>query len=79
MQILARMTSMILTLIVGFFVVSPSIAIGAGQDEVIVMSGRSGDTCTVNIECRDVGESRIVCRSSGETIVPAGCTVRSIA
>lgn len=79
MQILARMTSAFLMMIVGFFAVSPSIALGAGQDEVFVMSGRVGDSCTVNIECRDVGESRIVCRSSGETIVPAGCTIRSIA
>lgn len=79
MQIVVRMTSIFLTLVVGFFVMSPSIAIGAWQDDIIVMSGRVGDSCTVNIECRDVGESRIVCRSTGETIVPAGCTVRSIA
>ncbi len=65
--------------IVGFFVMSPSIALSAWQDELIVMSGRVGDSCTMNIECRDVGESRIVCRSSGEMIVPAGCTIRSVA
>lgn len=79
MQLFSRMTSMFLTLAVGFFVVSPSITLGAGQDEVIIMNGRVGDSCTVSIECRDVGESRIVCRSSGETIVSAGCTVRSMA
>ena len=42
------------------------------------MSGTAGDSCTVNIECREIGESRIVCRSTGETIVPVGCTIRSI-
>lgn len=78
MQIFTRLTSLLLTFVVGFFSMSPSMTLGAWQDKIIVMGGRVGDTCTVNIECFNIGESRIVCQSSGEMIIPAPCTIHSI-
>ena len=67
-MIFRRKMASVLLCILGLFLGSPYFAIANESLEITVLSSGISDTCTWNIACEKLDETRYVCRASGDTI-----------
>ncbi len=64
--------------IFGLFLGSPTFAVANETKEITILSGGFSDTCTWNIQCEKLDETRYVCRASGEVISNLGNSIHHI-
>ena len=77
-MIFRRWMASLFLCIFGLFLGSPSFAITSESWEITVLSSGVSDTCTWNIACEKLDETRYVCRASGETISNLGNSIHHI-
>lgn len=65
-------------LIFGLFLGSPTFAVTNETKEITILSSGFSDTCTWNIACEKLDETRYVCHASGEAISNLGNSIHHI-